>query len=96
MWQLLACVVAASATGLDGQVGRRSFGAGAITERGVVVRTTDGEVAVEVGAAGVFRLGVSYQGDATSVIASPSLGPNRVMPDFTPVTHSDFTGIATT
>lgn len=94
MWQLLACVVATGLQGrpLDDHVGSRSF----VSERGVVVRTTDGEVAVEVGAAGVFRLGVSYQGDATSVIESPSLGPNRVMPDFTPVTRGDFTGIATT
>jgi hypothetical protein len=53
------------------------------------------QVAVEVGAAGVFRLGVSFQGAASDVIESPSLGPNRVMPPFTPSTRGSFTGITT-
>eukprot|EP00038_Savillea_parva_P031160 m.83348 g.83348 ORF g.83348 m.83348 type:complete len:913 (-) comp9532_c0_seq2:3272-6010(-) len=52
-------------------------------------------VSVEVGAEGVFRLGVSFQGDASDAIPSPTLDASRTLPPFDVVTRLGMTGIRT-
>lgn len=55
-------------------------------------------ITVEVGAEGLFRLGVAFSVSPTdpTPISSPSLDPTRVMPPFTPTTRDPgFVGIKT-